>query len=128
MYSEKMEDAKWNISKLDDLQCIVCDDFLAVCDLLSLGPEIVTTYPMWTTFWIDIVRHQMGKNQSFVNEFGWLRKPLKQNQKCGSKTIFKNLFLKSQDVNFFVNFIFRSTLQCSLVDHSMAKRLTCTRP
>jgi len=58
--ADKMEDAEWNISKLDDLQCIVREDFLALCDLLDRGSEIVTAYPVWTGFWIEMDKHQDG--------------------------------------------------------------------
>jgi len=70
--AEKMEDAEWNISKLDDLQCIVREDFLALCDLLSKGPEMVTSYPLWTKFWIGMDRHQKGMDQSLVIGSCWL--------------------------------------------------------
>jgi len=80
LYAGKMEDAKWNISKLDDLQCIVRDDFLALCDLLNKGPEMVHTYPMWTQFWIEMDRHEKGMAECFVNGSDWLQKTLKHDQ------------------------------------------------
>lgn len=88
--AEKIEDAKWNISNLDDLQSIVRDDFLALCDLLSLGQEMVTTYPMWAQFWVKLDRHQKGKNHRFINGFGWLQKLLKCSEKWAQKAILKN--------------------------------------
>jgi len=70
--AEKLKNAKWNISKLDDLQCILRDDFLALCDLMCPGSEMLTSYSMWKHFWIELA----GMHQHFVNEFGWFQQTL----------------------------------------------------